>query len=83
VTRARLARIEAAEEALHGLGFALVRVRDHAARARVEVAPAELERARALAPELAARLAPLGFLTLELAAYERAQAPDAPGAHRA
>jgi uncharacterized protein len=72
VTRARLARIEAAEEALRALGFALLRVRAHGERARVEVAAENLERARSLEPELRERLAPLGFGKLELAAYTRA-----------
>jgi uncharacterized protein len=72
VTRARLARIEAAEEALRTFGFALLRVRDHGDWARVEVAAEELARARALDPELHARLVPLGFGRLELAAYARA-----------
>jgi uncharacterized protein len=72
VTRERLARIEAAEESLGDLGFALLRVRDHGEEARVEVAAAELERARALVPELRARLAAQGFVRLELAAYARA-----------
>lgn len=71
VTPARLARIEAAEEALRPLGFACLRVRDHGERARIEVAPPELPRARAAAAELARHLAPLGFRDLELAPYAR------------
>jgi len=43
----RLARIEAAEDGVRGLGFPGVRVRDHGALARVEVAPIELNRAAA------------------------------------
>ena len=38
-----LARIEAAEDYLHGLGFAQVRVRDHGDVARIEVEPADIE----------------------------------------
>jgi len=72
VTRAALARVEAAEESLRALGFGLLRVRDHGARARVEVEEGELARARASQGELAARLAPLGFDELELAVYRRA-----------
>ena len=72
VTRERLARIEAAEESLRELGFALLRVRDHGEKARIEVAAGELERARALEPELRARLEAQGFTRLELAAYARA-----------
>jgi pyridinium-3,5-biscarboxylic acid mononucleotide sulfurtransferase len=79
VTRARLARIEAAEEALRALGFGLLRVRDHGLRARVEVEAHELARARALSGELGARLAPHGFTELELAPYARGgQASTAP-----
>jgi uncharacterized protein len=73
VTRERLARVERAEEALRDLGFAPLRVRDHERRARVEVGQAELARARALRPELEARLAPLGFVELDLAAYTRSR----------
>jgi uncharacterized protein len=81
VTRARLARVEAAEEDLRALGFALLRVRDHGRRARVEVAAGELERARSLVTEVRARLASHGFEELELAAYARpAAAALAPGA---
>jgi uncharacterized protein len=71
VTRERLARIERAEERLRELGFSVLRVRDHGERARIEVGAAELEGARALVDELEARLAPLGFRELELAAYAR------------
>lgn len=81
VTRAALARIEAAEESLRPLGFALLRVRDHGAHARVELEPEELARAARLEPELAARLATLGFTSLELAAYRRGgQATISPAA---
>ncbi|HVS18214.1 MAG TPA: hypothetical protein VMT18_06410, partial [Planctomycetota bacterium] len=69
VTRERLARIERAEEALHELGFAVLRVRDHGARARVEVAASELVLARARGRELAQHLADAGFADFELAAY--------------
>ena len=44
ISRERLGRIERAEEALRGHGFRQVRVRDHDAVARIEVAPAELDR---------------------------------------
>lgn len=71
VTRERLARIEAAEEALRPFAFGLLRVRDHGARARIEVEDAQLARAHTHADELRARLAPLGFHALEIAAYAR------------
>jgi uncharacterized protein len=84
VTRSALARIESAEAALRPLGFALLRVRDHGAAARVEVEPHELARARAATAEIAARLAPLGFTALEFASYARVgQANDWPAAKTA
>lgn len=77
VTRERLARIEAAEDALQTLALGLLRVRDHGSHARVEVAAEALERASSLEPELRAGLAPFGFETLELAAYTRSTVPSA------
>ncbi len=71
VTHERLERIERAEESLRDLGFGVLRVRDHGSKARVEVSAHELGRAAALGTELGRRLAPLGFLELELAAYHR------------
>jgi len=76
VTEAALRRIELAEEALRPHGFELLRVRDHGLRARVEVMPKELARARRLGGELAAALAPLGFAELELAPYRRPSAGE-------
>jgi uncharacterized protein len=67
VTVERLARIEAAEEALRALGLTELRVRDHGARARVELGAREAGRADPA--EIAAVLAPLGFAECELAAY--------------
>lgn len=69
VTRERLARIERAEERLRALGLRVVRVRDHGARARVEVGGDELALARAREPELEAALALEAFESFELAAY--------------
>ncbi|MCZ6597668.1 MAG: ATP-dependent sacrificial sulfur transferase LarE [Planctomycetota bacterium] len=69
VTAARLGRVEEAEEAVRGLGFRVLRVRDHGAAARLEVGSSEVERARSLRAELAAVLAPNGFETVEIAAY--------------
>jgi uncharacterized protein len=40
----RLLRIERAEDALHDMGYALCRVRDHGAVARIEVSPQEISR---------------------------------------
>jgi uncharacterized protein len=69
VTRERLARVEAAEDALHDLGFAQVRVRDHGRLARVEVGRTELARARELERELSAALAAHGFTEVALEPY--------------
>jgi uncharacterized protein len=69
VTRERLARVERAEEAVRALGFRVLRVRDHGARARLEVGETELARAQALRGELDAVLEREGFAELELAVY--------------
>jgi len=69
VTVERLARVEAAEEALHALGLSQLRVRDHGQRARVEVAGDELAHARAIEARLRAALRRAGFEELELARY--------------
>jgi uncharacterized protein len=84
VTRAALARIEAAEEALRPLSFVVLRVRDHGESARVEVSPEEYARAGTLVAEIAARLAPLGFGSVEVAAYRRGgQATTSPATNSA
>jgi uncharacterized protein len=69
VTREGLARIERAEAGLAELGLRVLRVRDHGARARVEVGADELVRARELAGEMARALAAAGFAAFELAPY--------------
>lgn len=61
VTPAGLRRIEAAEEVVRSYGFEVLRVRDLGGRARVEVEPARVPEAQALAGELAAKLGALGF----------------------
>ncbi len=64
VTAENLRQVERAEEALHELGFAQVRVRHHGDLARVEIAREDL--GRALSVEMfdwiTAALKPLGFL---------------------
>ena len=56
VTPARLREVEAAEDSLRALGFRELRVRHHDDALRIELAPAELERAFALAGEIHSRL---------------------------
>jgi uncharacterized protein (TIGR00268 family) len=73
VTEERLSRVEKAETLLRTWGFEQFRVRDHDGLARIEVAPAELERALDSDFARAARehLADIGFehVTLDLHGY--------------
>lgn len=69
VTRERLARVEAGEEALRALGLRELRVRDHGSRARVELAEGELELGWSLRASIEQRLGALGFGEVELARY--------------
>jgi uncharacterized protein len=61
VTIDKLRTIEAAEDLLYDRGFAVVRVRHDAGRARVEVGPGELERLAVLWPEIEREIVALGF----------------------
>jgi uncharacterized protein len=61
IDSAGLDRVGAAEEALHALGFVQVRVRVHGDVARLEVAPAELDRAFAMRAAVSAALKTEGF----------------------
>ena len=69
----RLARIEAAEEALHALGLRQLRVRDHGEVARVEVEPADLGRltAEPIRAQVVAALKGVGYryIALDLEGY--------------
>jgi pyridinium-3,5-biscarboxylic acid mononucleotide sulfurtransferase len=71
VTPDVLRRIGAAEAALKGLGFRQVRVRHHDDVARVEVEPAEMERALALRDRVVdgVRAAGYTFVALDLEGY--------------
>lgn len=73
VTPERLAQVEAAEAALRDLGLREFRVRHHGDVARVEVAPAERERALARARELQTGLEAAGFAraVLDVDGYRR------------
>lgn len=66
VTVAALGQIEAAEDALHDLGFAQVRVRHRADLACVEVAPEDLDRAFAQRAAIVAALRSAGYLHVAL-----------------
>ena len=73
VTIERLRTVDAGEEIMRALGFREFRVRHHDELVRLEVAPAELDRAlrRETADELARRFRALGFryVTLDLHGY--------------
>lgn len=73
VTIERLATVDRGEELMRALGFREFRVRHHDQLVRIEVAPAELDRAldREMIAELAGRFRDLGFkyVTLDLHGY--------------
>ena len=73
VTIGRLRTVESGEEIMRALGFREFRVRHHDELVRLEIAPAELDRAldREMADELARRFRALGFryVTLDLHGY--------------
>ena len=73
VTIERLTTVDRGEEIMRSLGFREFRVRHHDELVRLEVAPAELDRAlnREVADELARRFRALGFryVTLDLHGY--------------
>jgi uncharacterized protein len=73
VTIERLATIDRGEEIMRSLGFREFRVRHHDQLVRLEIAPAELDRAlsREVVDELAAKFRALGFryVTLDLHGY--------------
>jgi len=71
VTEEALARIEAAEEALHDRGFSQVRIRVHGGVARIEALPDALERLFAMRDEVTATLREIGFayVALDLTGY--------------
>ncbi len=73
VTSANLSQVEQAEAALHGLGFARVRVRHHGELARIEVDREDLPRTLSMdmLGQFTAALKPLGFtyVTLDTEGY--------------
>lgn len=66
ITAEKLARIEAAEDYLHTLGFSQLRVRSHGDLARIELPVGDIERAASLARTIAAHLEGLGFAYVAL-----------------
>lgn len=66
VTPAKLQQIEDAEQHLHALGFEAFRVRHLGDTARVELDPADHDRARLLWADVTAAFARLGFARTEL-----------------
>ncbi|HEY5381034.1 MAG TPA: ATP-dependent sacrificial sulfur transferase LarE [Acidobacteriaceae bacterium] len=80
VTVEALSQVERAEDALHELGFAQVRVRHHGELARVEIGRAELERALSLdvLDRIAAALRAVGFVyvTLDTQGYRSGSMND-------
>lgn len=73
VTPARLRAIEAAERALRALGFGEMRVRHHGDAARIEVAPADVDRAFRMRAEVAHAVLGAGFerVLLDVDGYRR------------
>ncbi len=80
VTAEALSQVEGAEEALHQLGFAQVRVRHHGDLARVEIARSELPRALSLPVldriTLAVRNVGFVYVTLDTQGYRTGSMND-------
>ena len=80
VTVENLSRVEQAEDALHTLGFAQVRVRYHGDLARIEIAREDLPRALSMAmlDRISAALRPIGFhyVTLDTQGYRSGSMND-------
>jgi uncharacterized protein len=66
ITRDKLAAVAAVEKALHELGFRQCRARRHGDVARLEVEPAQLERAFELREEIVRRVHAAGFTYVAL-----------------
>lgn len=82
ITPAKLAQVEAAEDALWELGLRQFRVRHHGDLARIEVDPADMPLLVAHADELVRRIraeARFHHVTLDLAGYRRGSMNEAAG----
>ena len=87
ITPEGLRSVEQAEDALRGLGFAVVRVRAHGKFARIELAPGEIERAarEPLRSEITRQVKAAGFrfVALDLQGYRTGSLNEVLGtAHR-
>jgi pyridinium-3,5-biscarboxylic acid mononucleotide sulfurtransferase len=78
VTPERLRRIERAEDVLIGLGFEVLRVRDHGDLARVEVPIKDIDRAASLRDVIVSELRDLGwrYVTLDLGGFRSGSMND-------
>ena len=80
VTIENLSQVEQAEDALHNLGFAQVRVRHHGDLARIEIAREDLPHALTLAmlDNITTALRPIGFtyITLDTQGYRSGSMND-------
>lgn len=81
ITENALDRVSRAEAAARALGLRQVRVRIHDGVARVEIAPAEIDRAFALRDQLVAGIKTAGFnfVALDLEGYRSGSFDDAEG----
>jgi uncharacterized protein len=71
VTPEGLRRVDRAEEVLRGLGFEVLRVRDHGDLARIEVPAEDIGKVAQLRARITEELSPLGFryVTLDLTGF--------------
>ena len=78
ITSDALARVGEAENYLHVHGFRVVRVRDHAGIARIEIMPVEMTRFMGMREEVLAKFKELGFsyITLDLMGFRSGSMDD-------
>jgi len=71
ITTDALVRVGKAETFLHAHGFRVVRVRDHAGIARIEITPVEMAKFMEIREEVLAKFKELGFsyITLDLQGF--------------
>lgn len=83
ITEARLAQVEAAEDALAALGFTQFRVRHHESVARLELVPEELPRAMRLREEVQQRVRDAGYryVAVDLGGFRSGSLNEGRAAH--